>query len=428
MDKSEATLGELEEPRRRSGFSLRDLKTFDSFSNPYYRFYYCAVSGQWASMSMQSVTQSLLIYRLTGSGVVLGSLALAQALPLFFFSFLGGVLADRVPKKFVMTAGQTLAGLNALVVTLALVSGFLSKDNAGSWLILVVTSAVQGMIMGIYYPSSQSMIREIVAPGQTMNAVSLGNMGQNAFQLLGPAVAGFLIDGFGFHTVYMLMSSVYFFGAIAATFLPRNIPSSTGQRHPLRDMTDGFAYVKRQPHLFQVLLFALLTSLFGMPFIMLLPMFTENILKVGANGLGILAGISGLGALAGSLVFASLPSKKGGKIFLTMGMALGIVVMIFSSSRGWYLCLAMAILYGLARTGKITLENSLLQRYSDSAYRGRVLSLQTMQMSFTSFGTFASGVMAEAVGVQWALASLGGTLLVISLTMWKLASQLRNLQ
>lgn len=427
MNKQEASLGQLKEPKSRSGFSWRDLKTFDSFSNPAYRFYYLTVSGQWASTSMQTVTQSLLIYRLTGSGVILGSLALAQAFPLFFFSFIGGVIADRVPKKYVIFCGHITIALMAFINGTALVTGYLSKENAGSWWLLMLASAVQGTYLGMTWPSAQGMIRDIVKPHQMMNAVSLGNMGNNAFQLLGPAAAGFLVDGFGFHAVYYLISAIYCCSAFASTFLPYIKPNLTSARHPFRDLIDGLYYVKGDRRVFLILLFALFTSLFGMPFTQMLPMFTEDVLKVGASGLGILAGTAGLGALVGSLVFASLPSKKGGTIFLLTGMGLGLGLMVFSLSSWWYLSLVTIIFVGLSRTGKVTLENSLTQRYSDPAYRGRALSLLAMQISFTSFGTFAVGVVAESIGVQLALGGLSAMLLIISIVMWKISPLLRNL-
>ncbi|MFC1909134.1 MFS transporter, partial [Chloroflexota bacterium] len=160
----------------------------------------------------------------------------------------------------------------------------------------------------------------------------------------------------------------------------------------------------------------------------MLPMFTEDILKVGASGLGLMMSISGLGAMLGSLTLASLPSRKRGIVFLLSGLIMGLALVSFSLSHWWYLSLFLMIVFGLARTGKITLENTLVQSYADINYRGRALSLLTMQTSFFQFGTFLAGILAEAAGVQWSIGGLATALAIISIAMYIFTPQLRNLE
>ena len=156
-------------------------------------------------------------------------------------------------------------------------------------------------------------------------------------------------------------------------------------------------------------------------------MFSEDILKVSASGLGLLMSVSGLGAISGSLILASLPSRKRGIVFLLSGLIMSLALISFSLSHWWYLSLFLVIVLGLARAGKITLENALLQSYADINYRGRVLSLLTMQMSFASFGTFLAGILAEIAGVQWSIGGLATALAIISIAMWTFTPRLRNL-
>ena len=156
-------------------------------------------------------------------------------------------------------------------------------------------------------------------------------------------------------------------------------------------------------------------------------MFTEDILNVGADGLGILLSIAGLGSIVGSLIFASIRSKKRGAIFLLSGILVSIILVAFSFSENWYLSLGLIVIFGLARTGKTTLEPVLLQTYTTSEYRGRVMSLLIMQMSFFNFGTFIAGVLSDVIGIQWTITGMAVVFLLISSLMWYRVPVLRKL-
>ncbi|MDD4876826.1 MAG: MFS transporter, partial [Dehalococcoidales bacterium] len=131
---------------------------------------------------------------------------------------------------------------------------------------------------------------------------------------------------------------------------------------------------------------------------------------VGASGMGILIGVSGIGAIVGSVVLASLPNKKRGILLLLSGLVLGISLAAFSFSTSWYLSLAFIIFVGIGQTGRMTLSNTLLQYYVENEYRGRVMSIYMMEFGLTSFGTFAAALLAEGFGVQW---GVGGFALVL---------------
>jgi len=190
-------------------------RTFTSFENPVYRLYYFSMVGHWSSMNMQMFARNLLVWYITGSGAVLGILALAHAIPMILFTLAGGVLADRMQKKDVIQFCQVFSVLVSLATTLALVFGYLSPAHPESWWVLAVSGVLQGMVMGIMTPSRAAIISEIVKPHQLMNAISMNNLGLNTFRILSPAIAGFLIDAFDFWVVYafmtlMIVSSVIF--------------------------------------------------------------------------------------------------------------------------------------------------------------------------------------------------------------------------
>lgn len=394
------------------GISIRNLRTFSSLKNPVFRLYYGALLGQFAAMNMQMMARSLLVYRLTGSAAILGGMSLANALPMLFLSLFGGVIADRVQKKYVMLAGQAASAVVALGIALSLTLGYLSEENAGSWWILVVASLLQGTIMGLMMPSRQAILPEIVSQEQLMNAVSLNTFGMNFFRLVSPALAGFLIDTIGFAAIYYTMAGLYLMAILFITLMPLTSTMALRGGGALSDIKEGFQYIKRETTILIILLFTLFIVVLSMPYMFLMPIFTEDILKVGATGMGVLISVSGIGAMIGSITLASLPNKKRGLMLLLSSFVLALALVGFSFSASWYLSLGLIIFVGLGQTGRMTLGNTLLQYYTKDEYRGRVMSFYLMEWGLQSFGTFAAGMLAEGIGVQW---SVGGFAMVCTL-------------
>ena len=141
--------------------SIRNLRTFTSFKNPVYVLYFGGMLGEMAAMNMQMIARSLLVYRLTESASILGSMGLASAVPMILVALFGGVLADRFQKKYVLLFGQIGMAILSLGIALTITLGYLSPEREGSWWILIGAGAVQGAIMGIAMPSRQAIIPEI---------------------------------------------------------------------------------------------------------------------------------------------------------------------------------------------------------------------------------------------------------------------------
>jgi MFS family permease len=409
------------------GVSLRGLKTFDSLKNPVFRLYFLGMSGQWSSMSIQMVARSLLIYRISGSGAILGLSALANAIPVLLLSLPGGAIADRVQKKYVLLFSQGSSALVSLGVALSLTLGYLGPEHPGSWWILIASAALQGTIMGFMMPSRQAIIAEIVSGEQVMNAVSLNNLGMNAFQLVAPALAGFIIDTFDFDVVYYTMTGMYLMSTVCMALMPGATSKSIHGSSALTDILNGLRYIGHERTILLVLLFILFGTICRMPFMQLMPMFTEDILKVGATGMGLLMSVSGFGAILGSLVLASLPSRKRGVMMLFSGLIAGLALMGFSFSRWWHASLMIVAFVGMGQAGHMTTGNTLIQYYAEPDYRGRVMSFMMMGIGFSSLGTFFAGILAEAVGVQWSIGGLAMALVLVSIMMLTFTTRLRRL-
>ena len=406
--------------------SLRK-RTFSSFKNPVYRLYYSGMLGQMAAMNMQMVVGSLLIYRLTESPAILGAMSFANAIPMLSLSLFGGVIADRLQKKYVMLIGQAAFAVVSLGVALTLTLGYLSVERTGSWWILVVSSVLQGSIMGLMMPSRQAIIPEIVSGEQLMNAISLNIMGMNALQLFAPALAGFLVDAFNFEAVYYTMTGLYIMAVVFVAFLPLTSTTTTRGISAVDGIKEGLNYVRHNTNILLVLLFSLFVVLLAMPYNNLMPIFADDILKVGASGMGILMSVSGAGAMVGSIALASLPNKKRGVMLIVSSLILGLALVGFSFSNSWPLCLTLMVFVGLGQAARMALSSTLLQYYTKDEFVGRVMSLILMQFGLTSFSAFAAGVLTEAIGVQWAVGGFAMVLVFLSILVLIFVPRLRKL-
>ncbi len=412
---------------RPAGFSLRNLKTFSSFKNPVYRLYYGGMMGEMAAMNMQIVVRSLLIYRLTNSPAILGAMSLAFAVPMLSLSLFGGVIADRVQKKYVMLIGQAASAVLSLGIALALALGYLSAEKSGSWWILVVSAVLQGIIMALVMPSRQAILPEIVGGEQLMNAISLSSMGTSILRLFAPALSGFLVDAIGFEAVYYTTTGLYLVAVGFIALLPLTSTTTIRGSSAWTGMKEGINYLRRETTLLFVLGFTLVTTVLSMPYQQMMPIFTDDILKVGASGLGVLMSVSGAGSMVGSFVLASLPNKKRGLMLLISSTFLGVALASFSFSTSWPLSLGLVVFVGLGQMGQMTLGNTLLQYYVADEYLGRVMSILMMQFGLMSLGTFVAGLLAEALGVQWAVGGFAMCLVFLSVLALVLLPRIRNL-
>ncbi len=402
------------------------LRTFESLKLRNYRYYWASGFSLMAAMSMSMLASGWFVYKLTGSSALLGLTMLANAIPILSLSPLGGHIADRAPKKVVLTVGMLGFGLVALWIALSTTLDILT------WHFLVVSSFLQGVIMSLVMPSRQSIISEIVGRDKLMNAVALNTAGMNVNQIGAPAIAGFIVAAAGIAGVYYLIASLFLLAAIL--ILPLDPKGNPSQNAPKKastgvfgNITDGFGYVRRNDVLSTVLVLSLFTVLFSMPFRMLLPVFTEDILHAGPEKLGLLMSMAGIGALAGSLVIASLRIQGRGMLFLHTGMVTGLSIIAFTLSTSYAFSLGIMVVTGIGQAGGMALSSTLVQSYTEDAYLGRVMSLFMMQWGVTSLGIFGVSVVAEFVGIRWAVGATAVALVAVTLAYYIFSDRIRKL-
>jgi MFS family permease len=399
-----------------------------SLQSPGYRLVLFGSLFQMAAMNMQMVTNPYLIFRLTESPALLGIMSLAGAVPSIVVALFGGAIADRIQKKSILVGCFIFMALIALGIALALDSGQLSKAHAGSWWILMVASVVQGIVMGLMMPSLMAIVPEVVTRKQLMNAVALNNLSMSGLSLVIPSVAGVMIDKIGFESIYYSMAGLYAVGTIFFFLLPRFQRVSSGGGQIVENITNGFKYIQQNPTILLILVFTLIVVVLAMPFQQFLPIYVDDILHVGATGLGLLMSLSGVGSLVASLALTALPSRKRGLLLVISGLITGAALSVFAFSSLWGLSLILMIFIGLASALRGTIGNTLLQSYTDAAYMGRVLSLTFIQFSIMSVFTFLVGILAEAVNIQWIIGVMAMVLFAVSLGVLVSNRRLRQLE
>jgi MFS family permease len=354
-------------------------------------------------------------------------MALAQAIPAMLVAIVGGTAADRMQKKQILLMGRAGSVVSALGIGIALSLGFMDKGAPGAVGLLIASAVLDGVVMGFTQPALMSIIPELVGKDEVMNAISLSSVGQNIFRLMGPTLAGFIVDRYDFQTVYYLMAGLNVIAAVGTLFLPRSEVRATSGVSPMRNIIEAFQYIRREKIFLLIVIFAIGHMIGGMPYGQLLPVFTESILKVSATKLGVLSSVSGIGALIGTLILASLPNKKRGLIMILTGVGMGLPLIVFSFSHWWYLSLAMMPLIGLAPTLQNAVSTTLIQSYAAPEYRARMQSFLAMAGGVSSFASFVAGMLSDAIGVQWAVGGMAFSLVIVSVVFWIFAPSIRKL-
>ena len=427
-------------PTRNQGLLKR---TFSALGDANFRLLYVGNIMQFGSMQMQLVVRGWLVFHLTGSFAALGTMSLANAIPGLIFSPVGGVAADRLPKKTVIQAAQLFNVFNAAALAI-LAAGWFGL-SLQFWH-LFASAMLQGGVNSVMMPSRQSIISDLVGRDRLMNAIGVNSSGQTLMQLVGPGLAGFLIAALTPAAVFWVMAAMY---AVAVTFTMR-LPShplyamsnaargTTGRRGSgsFKDLVEGFRYVAHDPTIRMLIAVNFLIVIVAMPYTMLLPGFVREVLcrepecTAQASGVmqGTLQSVQGIGAIAGSMVIAMGAERGRGKMMLLWGAALGLGVMAFAASSSFWITLPIMILIGAGQAGRMAIGQVLIQVYSDEQYRGRVMSVWFMQFALVQVGTFLIGILAEQVGPQIALGGTAALLVIAMVLVGLLVPNMRRLQ
>jgi MFS family permease len=371
-------------------------------------------SGQLISLIgtwMQSVAQAWLVYRLTGSSLLLGAVGFASQFPVFLTAPFGGIAADRTNRQKLVIATQTAAMILAAILAWLTLSG-----RVQVWHIFVLASLL-GVVNAFDIPGRQAFLVDMVGKEHLMNAIALNSSMFNGARVIGPAIAGILVAKIGEGWCFAA-NAISYVAVIIGLFMMRvNSPARAGKNSPLEDIIEGFRWVNQTKVIRALLLLLGLISLVGMPYTVLMPVFADRILHGGARGLGILMGATGVGALLGALTLASKEGVKGlGRWAAISCACFGISIFLFSFSRYFWLSVALLLPAGYSMMLQMACSNTLIQTMVPDHLRGRVMALYSMMfMGMAPFGALLGGALADRVGAPITVA-IGGVACVMGAT------------
>ncbi len=360
-----------------------------------------ALIGFW----MQSIAQSWLLYKMTGSATLLGVLGFAGSLPILLLSPFAGIWSDRCNLHRVMFATQVLEMAQAITLATLALTG-----NLQPWHIIAL-SMLMGVLISVELPVRHAYLLELVGTREDLpNAVAVTSLIGNSGRLIGPALAGLVIGWLGESACFAINAVSYIAVLISFIFI-RVTPTVRAATHQamLRGMREGLAYVWHSRPIRSLLMLLTALGLLGTPYISLMPVLVREVFGGGADQMGFLVGSAGLGAVVGTLYLASRSSVRGLVRLLTYAaLAAGIALALVPHVKQVWIAMPLLVITGFGILVTSVSVNMIVQAIVDDDKRGRVMSLYTVSfMGMAPFGALAAGALADVIGVAATLTISG---------------------
>ncbi len=395
--------------------TLRNI--FSSLYSRNYRIYFIGQGISLIGTWMQNIALSWLVYRLTGSVFLLGVIGFTTQIPTFILSPFTGVLTDRFKRLRIMILTQVFFMLQALVMTLLVLFNLVTVWH------IVALSLVFGIISAFDAPARQSLVIELIdKPENLGNAIALNSAIFNSARLIGPAIAGITIAAVG-EGICFLLNTISFLAVILGLMmirLPGTVKKSKEENFR-KSFFEGLQYTFRSVPIRTLIMLLAVMSLFGFPFMVLLPAYAKEILHGGSDTLGFLMSALGAGALTGAIIMAGRKSVLGlGRVIAIHTVVLGLAIV--AASRLHQQALVLGVLYvgGLSMILSLAAVNTMLQTLAEEDKRGRVMSFYAMALLGTMpIGNLMAGSVASAIGIPYTLLA-GGCITALAGVMFQL--------
>ncbi|MBZ5508015.1 MAG: MFS transporter [Acidobacteriia bacterium] len=368
-------------------------------------------SGQLISLIgtwMDPVAESWLIYRLTGSPLLLGTVAFAGQIPIFLLMPIGGIVADRYDRRSILVVTQSL--MTALTLILA---GLTLTHVVQPWHVMLL-GALTGIVSAFDIPVRQAFIADMVPREDMVNAIALYSAIFNGARVIGPALAGIVVAAMGEGWCF-LANGLSFLAVIAGLLMMTAAPAHPAlQGSPMQNIIEGFRFVTRTAPVRALMLLVGLISVTGTPGVVLMPVFADQVLHGGARALGLLLGASGLGALCGAITLATRKNVSGLERWILVACnTFGAALILFSLSRTFWLSVALLVPVGFSVVLEMGSSNTLIQSMVPDRLRGRVMAVYSMMfIGMAPLGALLAGSVAHAIGAPMTVA-LGGAISII---------------
>ena len=372
--------------------------TFAAAALPDYRRLLYALASTFFALWMVGLARGYIVYDLTGSSAALGGVFLAFGLPQLVLGLVGGVVADRLPRRQLVVAAQVW-----FAVEYALLGALLMAGRLEYWMILAA-STIEGGSLAFYIPARTAMIGDLVPAASLGNAMALQQVAFNSSRIVGPLLAGWLISlpliGAGGSLV--LAGAVFGGSALVMLTLPK-VPSRGARSggSPLRQVTGGIEYIRRRPALIILVLTSYTVATLAFPYIVFLPALVKDVYGLGSVELGAMTAAVAAGALLAAVLCAMVidgASAWRWQAIASTGFV--IVLMLFAVAPYYPVALLIGALLGAGEIGFVSLNQGLTMRFSDPTYHGRMQSLLMMGFAFFGIIAFPLGFLADAIGIR----------------------------
>jgi MFS family permease len=364
-------------------------------------------SGQMISLIgtwMDNIAEAWLVYRLTGSSLLLGTVAFAGQIPVFLLAPVGGMVADRWNRRSIVIATQVSS------MVLASILAFLTITKRITVAEVIVLASLMGVVNAFDIPARQAFLSDMVGREDLMNAIALNSSMFNGARVIGPSIAGILVASIGEGWCFFA-NAVSYIAVIAGLLMMRieHKPRMAQLASPFEHIVEGFRFVRDTAPIRAILILLGLVSIVAMPYSVLMPIFAAKVLHGNARTLGVLMGATGIGALTGALILASRTNLQGlGRWIATSCGAFGVGLILFSLSRWYALSVLLLVPVGCAMMTQMASSNTLIQAMVPDRLRGRTMAVYSMVfMGVAPIGALISGALADHIGAPWTVA-IGG--------------------
>jgi MFS family permease len=398
-----------------------DAGSFGALSVRPFRILLTGTLLSFTGFFTSTVVQAVVAFELTGTNTAVGSAVFGQGLGMTLCGPLGGALADRLPKRRVIAAGQLVSSGCFATLAFLYASGELVLPH------LIVSSFLIGCAFGFLGPARQALAADLVTPKWVGSAMALSNVVNTISRVLGPFVAGVLLawEGLGAAVAYSTMSVLYLGSAVLLLFLPRSVVrANVAETHVLQDLMGGLTYVWRHAELRNLVLFFVSVLLIGFPYVTLIPGLLENQLGRPAEEVTRFAFFSAIGAFTASVTVARYAdSEKATRIYSRTAIAFGIALILLAGAPGLFSGLAVIVLVGAASGGFHALNGAVIARRTEPEFMGRVMSLTLLAFAGFSLTALPLGMLADALGERVVLSGMGLSVTGIALFMTRLVAR-----
>ncbi len=387
-------------PKRQGRFQM-----FSALRHQNYRYYWIGIIGYTLSVQMATIANGWLVYDLTNSPAYLGLVGVSMAAPTIVLTLFGGLMADMLDRRKLVLVMQILTAIVALAVAYLTFAGLIRVEH------IIVASFLTGAFQAFDQPARSAMIPQLVEPESLMNAIALQSLGWQITRVAGPAIGGVIISVFGIATCFLVIALclvAMIWAMIKVDIIHQ--ASAANKQNMAKSMMEGLSYIKDHPFIFALVGMTFFGAIFGMSYIILMPVFARDVLHTGAEGFGLLMGASGIGALAGSTIIASLGNYQfKGRLMITSTMGFGLSLLFFAISQNFVLSMVLMVIAGLTNSLYMTTATTLLQANIPNELRGRIMAIYTMCWSLVPLGGMLGGAVATVTSAALAVGT-GGAL------------------